>query len=122
MKPVLPKVPDLQDIDNRFNAYFSKKQDEDEDPMRKTSNLDGLDLEFSNTITKDIEMKDEKPRVIEKNELLESLDLNVGMDALQKLSEAWGKKKSKDTGPISQPKQPEKITEPEDEDSMQDTA
>jgi hypothetical protein len=75
-------VPDLQDIDNRFNAYFSKKQDEDEDPMRKTSNLDGLDLEFSNTITKDIEMKDEKPRVIEKNELLESLDLNVGMDAL----------------------------------------
>ena len=50
--------------------------------MRKTSNLDGLDLEFSRTINKDLEVKDEKPRVIERNELLESLDLNVGMDAL----------------------------------------
>lgn len=58
--------------------------------MRKTSNLNGLDLEFSNTISKDLEAKEEQPRVIENNELLESLDLNVGMDALQKLSEAWG--------------------------------
>ena len=87
--------------------------------MRKTSNLDGLDLEFSRTINKDLEVKDEKPRVIEKNELLESLDLNVGMDALQKLSEAWGKKKPKEPAPITQPKQ---MVEPEDEDSMQDTA
>ena len=31
--------------------------------------------------------------IIKKNELLDSLDLNVGMDALSKLQEACGKKK-----------------------------
>ena len=31
--------------------------------------------------------------VIKKNELLDSLDLNVGMDALMKLQDVWGKQK-----------------------------
>ena len=38
----------------------------------------------------------QKPDVIQKNHLLDSLDLNTGMDALMKLQEVWGKnKKSK---------------------------
>ena len=65
--------------------------------MRTTSNLHGLDLELSQntraleTVT-EIKLKDEAPtirasnkKLIEKNELLDSLDLNVGMDALVKL-------------------------------------
>ena len=43
-------------------------------------------------------------------DLLESLDLNVGMDALLK---KWGRKKQE------QPAEEVKVPEPEDEDSMQ---
>ena len=48
------------------------------------------------------------------NQLLESLNLNVGMDALMKLEQAWGKKKTTNVEEVKQ-----KIMEPEDEDSMQ---
>ena len=68
--------------------------------MKKTSNLDGLDLELSQSISngfdvlrkQDRELSDKK-EVIKKNELLDSLDLNVGMDALLQLQNVWGKKK-----------------------------
>lgn len=72
--------------------------------MQKTSNLDGLDLELSqntrafdvtplkaNITGKEEEKKvDKAHQLIKKNELLDSLDLNVGMDALMKLQAQWG--------------------------------
>ena len=72
--------------------------------MQKTSNLDGLDLELSqntrafdatplkaNITGKEEEKKvDKAHELIKKNELLDSLDLNVGMDALMKLQAQWG--------------------------------
>ena len=73
--------------------------------MRMTSNLDGLDLELSQNTRqfelvpsakeqpKDSEKKKNKLSLIEKNELLDSLDLNVGMDALVKLQAQWGQNK-----------------------------
>ena len=42
--------------------------------------------------------------MIKKNELLDSLDLNVGMDALMKLQDVWGKnprKNSKKLEPLT---------------------
>ena len=42
--------------------------------------------------------------MIKKNELLDSLDLNVGMDALMKLQDVWGKaprKNSKKLEPLA---------------------
>ena len=68
--------------------------------MPKTSNLDGLDLELSQS-TKQFEqvlaMKKkldkgvrEPSPLIENNKMLESLDLNVGMDAILKLQNKWG--------------------------------
>ena len=63
-------------------------------PFRGASNIDGLDLELSQTsvglgFNQNFGKKDEQ--IIKKNELLDSLDLNVGMDALMKLQDVWAK-------------------------------
>ena len=119
---------DVTEIDDRFNKYFDNLnqaqqpqpfQDDpmlaDEEAMPKTSALDGLDLELSQS-TQHFEkmlinggrralaiqkmqqrgaIKVEEPEpIIKNNELLESLNLNVGMDAMLKLQDKWaGKKK-----------------------------
>ena len=63
--------------------------------MKRTGNLDGLDLELSQSTKKfDVVLNKIKSKrgkdgagdeIIKKNQLLDSLDLNVGMDALVKL-------------------------------------
>ena len=88
---------ELAEINKRFDQYFDKynkeKQQDEEvlEAMQKTSNLDGLDLEISQSQMKVNEVlrqgagqaKDEKFKG--KNDLLESLDLQVGIDALMSL-------------------------------------
>ena len=86
---------------DRFNDYFAGLQKKDEDrPMPKTSNLDGLDLELSQSTKQfdqvlamkkklDKGVREPSP-LIENNKMLESLDLNVGMDAILKLQNKWG--------------------------------
>ena len=75
-------------------------------------------------------------QLIEKNQLVDSLDLNVGMDALMKLQAQWGQnKKVKINAPTkgemnSEKPKPRNLkpdigkkihNEPEDEDSMQES-
>ena len=66
--------------------------------------MDGLDLEITqNTKALDVasfkeqieqpEKQQKNKQLISKNELLDSLDLNVGMDALVKLQSQWGQNK-----------------------------
>ena len=71
--------------------------------MKRTGNLDGLDLELSqstrnfdlvlNKLRGNKEATEQAPGLIKKNQLLDSLDLNVGMGALVKLQDVWAKKK-----------------------------
>ena len=85
---------DPSEVDKRFDAYFQNLNQNNvknipEEAMKKTSNLDGLDLELSQSISNGFDAfkreQSEKKDVIEKNKLLDSLDLNVGMDALLQL-------------------------------------
>jgi hypothetical protein len=73
-----------------------------------TTTLDGLDLEISQKVQEVSQVAPKAKPVM--TDLLESLDLNVGMDALLK---KWGRKKQE------QPAEEVKVPEPEDEDSMQ---
>ena len=71
--------------------------------MKRTGNLAGLDLELSqstrnfdqvlNRLRGSRDAAEQAPGLINKNELLDSLDLNVGMGALVKLQDVWAKKK-----------------------------
>lgn len=85
-----------------------------------TSNLDGLDLEVSGEATSAAR----KQAIIAQGSLVDSLDLNTGVDTLLKLQEAWSKKKKPLVMQNPEKEQRNKSVnaqikgEPEDEDSM----
>lgn len=106
VKPKVVEAPkeeeiDLDALDKRFENYFAGigqrevPAPAEEEVMQKTSNLDGLDLELSQStsafqkFTNQLQQEGKKEKVIEKNDLLDSLDLNVGMETIFKLQDVW---------------------------------
>ena len=77
--------------------HYAEKQGLDKTKEKKfLSNLNGLDLNLSQTrrIENAFKPKQDSPeqvkKLMERGDMIDSLDLNIGYESIQKLQENWG--------------------------------